>query len=268
MQKLHLDIVTIESNKVLSIIDPFSNYAQCYPLNQANSITIIDKLINHFSSFGIPQTIVTDNGTEFTNNVLKEFLKSFGIDLHITAIEHPSSNGVVERFHSTLQEHYRLVTNDPIRKDHPFSLKLNYCLLAYNNSIHSTTRHKPIDLIHGYKLKPLTPNDEISKEQYVNLHKEYMKEVYKNIKQVEEAEKERRTKKANVNRTDPTEPLIANEEIIIKERASRYKSKSLYHHGTVLEDNAKLKTAVVKNRKQPLRRSKIHYDRIRKKTKT
>ncbi|KAI5721603.1 hypothetical protein M8J77_022863 [Diaphorina citri] len=62
------------------------------------------------SNLKITKTIVTDNGTEFTNNIIKEFLKSFGVELHITAIEHPQSNGMVERFHSTLREHYRLIT--------------------------------------------------------------------------------------------------------------------------------------------------------------
>ena len=47
--------------------------------NSATSAVSIDKLRNTFAMFGLPEILVTDNGTNFTSAEFEEFLKSNGI---------------------------------------------------------------------------------------------------------------------------------------------------------------------------------------------
>ena len=64
-------------------------------VNSASSASTIERLRSMFSTHGLPETIVSDNGTAFTSGEFQEFVEENGIR-HIKPY-HPSSNGQVER---------------------------------------------------------------------------------------------------------------------------------------------------------------------------
>ncbi len=52
---------------------------------------------------GLPQQILTDRGTQFTDALAKQLISLMGIKkLHTTAY-HPQTNKVLERLHATLE---------------------------------------------------------------------------------------------------------------------------------------------------------------------
>ena len=57
----------------------------------------IEKLRVTFATHGIPVTVVTDNGTNFTSREFENFMKSNGIAHVKTAPYHPASNGLAEK---------------------------------------------------------------------------------------------------------------------------------------------------------------------------
>ncbi|KAI5756548.1 hypothetical protein M8J77_025839 [Diaphorina citri] len=115
---IHADTISLEKTKFLTLIDPFSKFAQAYMLRSAQASEIVDKLLESFSHHGIPSMIVSDNGCEFKNSIVREFLSLHKINVHFTSSQHPESNGVIERFHSTLIEHIRLLNNrDEFKRD-------------------------------------------------------------------------------------------------------------------------------------------------------
>ena len=81
----------------LIVIDAHSKWLDVYPTSNATSQVTIEKLRQCFSTHGLPQTIVSDNGTCFTSQEFESFLKQNGIQ-HITSAPfHPASNGLAER---------------------------------------------------------------------------------------------------------------------------------------------------------------------------
>ena len=58
---------------------------------------MIEELRTLFARFGIPESIVTDNGTCFVSEEFESFLKTNGIRLTTSAPYHPSLNGLAER---------------------------------------------------------------------------------------------------------------------------------------------------------------------------
>lgn len=81
----------------LVAIDSHSNWIKVVPLTSATSLTVVQKLRTLFAQLGLPETIVSDNGTQFTSQQFQQFLKENGI-VHITSSPyHPAINGLAER---------------------------------------------------------------------------------------------------------------------------------------------------------------------------
>lgn len=76
---LHVDTLTLEKRKYLTIIDAFSKFAQVIKLNSLNSLDITKALIQYFSLYQVPNTVIFDRGTEFNNNLVKDLLKNYKI---------------------------------------------------------------------------------------------------------------------------------------------------------------------------------------------
>ncbi|GJX07452.1 reverse transcriptase domain-containing protein [Tanacetum coccineum] len=84
-------------------IDYFTKWMKAKPL-----ATITGKLVVNFTydnivcRFGIPTTIITDNGTQFVNDPFKKWAEKLKIRLISTSVYHPQGNGAVERANKSL----------------------------------------------------------------------------------------------------------------------------------------------------------------------
>lgn len=66
-------------------------------LRSLSSQNVINKLKRHFSVHGIPKKLITNNGTQFTSQIFRDFPRSWEF-CHITSSpEHPQVNGLAER---------------------------------------------------------------------------------------------------------------------------------------------------------------------------
>jgi len=57
--------------------------------------------------YGIPNTIVTDQGSQFMSDLFKRLCRLLKILKLNTTAYHPESNGALERTHKTLTEYLR-----------------------------------------------------------------------------------------------------------------------------------------------------------------
>ncbi|KAL5515638.1 hypothetical protein EMCRGX_G000833 [Ephydatia muelleri] len=102
----------------------------------------------NFSRFGLPEIIVTDNGSQFTSDQFKTFCDENGIRHVRVAPYHLSSNGEAERFVKTFKRAFSAMGNekDPVRR-------LQQFLFSYRNTPHSTTGVSPAELLVGRQLR-------------------------------------------------------------------------------------------------------------------
>lgn len=202
MELLHTDTFQIESSLFVTILDPFSKFGQAFPIRSKNAIEICKTLIKFFSQYGSPKALVSDSGTEFCNETVKELLKSYQIEFHNTTPNNPNSNGPIERFHSTIIEHYRLFQTR-FHNFKPIDL-MPYCIFAYNSSIHSQTLKTPFDIIFGYTPELLNYDPEaIITQEYNERHKDVMKIVYQVVRERIEDSKEQMLNRNNRNSDQP-----------------------------------------------------------------
>lgn len=234
---LHLDLFTVQTEKYLTIVDAFSKYAQAYHLRDSTALSVVQALLRFFTHHGIPIRIVTDQGLEFTNQLFTEFLKIHKIEHHKILAHTPNANGIVERFHCTLLEHLRILKLEN-RTESIVNL-MSYALLAYNSTIHSFTKCRPIDIITGH-FDPRDPLDinlsEHLLQQYIQDHKKSMIKVYELINETSLHDRTQLTENRNKDRETEKE-YTPNQPVYVRNPlASRQKVAPRFTHDIVLAD--------------------------------
>ena len=64
---------------------------------QTTTANKVEALTHVFNCFGLPEYLVTDNGTQFTSAEFKKFLEGNDIQHALTAPGQPATNGLAER---------------------------------------------------------------------------------------------------------------------------------------------------------------------------
>ena len=131
----------------LIVIDAHSKWLSVDIVPSTSSQTTIKKLRTIFATHGIPEVLVSDNGSGFTSSEFKEFLNRNGIR-HLTTVPcHPSSNGMAERAVQVFKEGMKKCTSGDLETH------LSQFLFHYRTAPHSTISVSPAKLLMGRRLR-------------------------------------------------------------------------------------------------------------------
>ena len=143
---------------LLTVRDTFSRWIEAFPMKDTSAKAVATVLMAQiFSRFGFPEKVHSDQGTNFTSELLKSVYGQFGIQPTMTPAYNPKSNPV-ERVHRDLNKMLRLLCeNEPENwEDHlPTAL---FALRTAKNRSTGYTAHRllfgreaalPADLVYG-----------------------------------------------------------------------------------------------------------------------
>jgi ribonuclease HI/transposase InsO family protein len=82
---------------LLVAIDKFSKWIEVRPLTSSRSEKAVAFFTDIIHWFGVPNSIITDNGTQFTGKKFLDFCDDHHIRVDWAAVAHPMTNGQVER---------------------------------------------------------------------------------------------------------------------------------------------------------------------------
>ena len=89
---------------ILTIIDHLKGWPEAFPKPDKSADTIVSTVINKYLPVHMcPRYILSNNGTEFKNNLMDQVLKQLGIKRIFSVPCHPQSNGKLEVFHKYLK---------------------------------------------------------------------------------------------------------------------------------------------------------------------
>ena len=135
---------------ILVICDYSTRYPEAIPLRSIDAEHIAEELIKVFARVGIPEEVLTDQGSNFTSKLLSEPYRLLKIQAVRTSPYHPQCDGLVERFNQTLKMMLRkFVTKEG--KD--WDKLLPYVLFAYREVPQASTGFSPFELIYGRKVR-------------------------------------------------------------------------------------------------------------------
>ena len=118
----------------LTTIDKFTKYATIHKLHDRNWISILGALKERIWVLGKMKKLVHDNERCILDNMVTLFLTENSIEAHAT------TPGI-----KTGNEHLRILEAEGCENE--LEDRIFKAILSYNNSIHSTTRIRPIDFI-------------------------------------------------------------------------------------------------------------------------
>lgn len=137
-------------NFVLTIVDRFTKMAIFVPctknITSLEFATLFVKYV--YSRHGLPSTIVTDRGPQFTAKVWQCLASILGLNHRLSTAYHPQTDGQSEIVNKVLGQYLRVYTN---LAQTDWTDKLPFAEFCYNSTPHSATGVPPIMALTGYE---------------------------------------------------------------------------------------------------------------------
>ena len=131
---------------LLVVVDYATRYPEVFPLRTFTADVVAEKLVEVFARHGVPRTILTDQGSKFTSNLLQELHRAMGVKSVRTSPYHPQTDGLVERYNRTFKELLRRTIESHKRE---WDVLIPYVLFAYREVPQESTGFSPFELVYG-----------------------------------------------------------------------------------------------------------------------
>ena len=146
--RIHVDFAgPFEGSMWFIVVDAHTKWPEVIPMKTTTANNTITVLRSLFARYGIPNQIVSDNGSQFTSEEYRKFCESNGIRRTLVAPYHPSSNGEAERFVQTFKSALRRAKSEDLKQ------ALAQFLLHYRTSSHGTTGKSPAEMMFGRRIQ-------------------------------------------------------------------------------------------------------------------
>jgi len=147
---LHIDLVgplppDDGFSYILTMIDRKTRWFEAVPVHDISAATVSRSLVNTwFSRYGLPTTIITDQGRQFESDLFNHLTHTLGIKHLRTSPYHPQTNGLVERLHRTMKTSLRILATT-----HSWTKALPFVLLGWHNTPNRPSGTSPSQLLFG-----------------------------------------------------------------------------------------------------------------------
>lgn len=128
-------------------VDYFTKWEEAEPLATITTKKVINFVVcNIICRFGLPHTIITDNGAQFDSAEFKNFSLRFHIHKKFSAVAHPQANGQVEAVNKVI----KYILKKRLEKaGGKWVDELPIALWAYRTTHKTATGHTPFSLSYG-----------------------------------------------------------------------------------------------------------------------
>lgn len=152
-------------------IDKFTKWTEATPMAKVTTLTAIQFIRSILSRFGVPNHIITDNGTQFTSQTFTNYCHKLGISLCYGSVVHPRSNVRVERANGALQRGLKMRTFNKLEKHgRKWVDELPSALWAMQTAKSKATGETPFFLVYG--AKAVIPTELVRSSQRVHAYQE------------------------------------------------------------------------------------------------
>ena len=147
---------------LLIIMCASTRFREAIPLRNIKAKTIVKALTKFFTRVGLPKSIQSDQGSNFTSGIFQEVMYEIGIEQYTSSAYYPESQEALKTFHQTLKNVIRTYCLD-FEKDWDEGVHL--LLFAAREAVQETLGFSPFELVFGCTVRgPL----KLLKEKWLN----------------------------------------------------------------------------------------------------
>jgi transposase InsO family protein len=126
--------------------DYFTKWAEAVPIKNKRKETVAHAIYKEwYCRHGIPYQLQSDQGKEFTNDLLERLNKRMVVDHTVTSPYYPQANGQVERLNRVLVDSLSIYCSEHLATWDEF---LPSVLFSYRTAHHAVTGVTPFAMIH------------------------------------------------------------------------------------------------------------------------
>jgi len=158
---IHVDIVgplpvSAKCNYIFTILDRTTRWPEAVPMESVAAADCAAALLQGWiQRFGVPDTITSDRGAQFTSALWASLCSLLSIQHIQTTAYHPQANGLVERFHRRLKDALRARTAGA-----DWHAQLPWVMLGVRTAWREDSRFTPAEAVFGSQ--PVLPGQFLS----------------------------------------------------------------------------------------------------------
>jgi RNase H-like domain found in reverse transcriptase/Reverse transcriptase (RNA-dependent DNA polymerase)/Integrase core domain/Integrase zinc binding domain/Chromo (CHRromatin Organisation MOdifier) domain/Retrotransposon gag protein/Zinc knuckle len=149
---VHLPAAPGGYKALLVIICVFTGFIILRPIKTTSADIIAAELWSVFCLLGVPKILQSDNGPEFTNEVIRALVKLTGVEHRFISPYNPRADGKVERSIQTIMSIIKKLIHG---NETNWTLFVPFAQLSFNNKIAELTGSTPFSLMFGRQLNEM-----------------------------------------------------------------------------------------------------------------
>ena len=165
-QRLHVDLFGPIKDRegrpkyILGMTDAFTKILRLKAIDSKSAAEVAMAIWTDWMAiYGIPQTIMSDNGKEFVNKLQSSILKLLQVEQRTTTPYHPVCNQMQEHQNRALAHYLRCALRDAEKSTIEWEYYLPALMLSHNTAVNAATRQSPFTTMFGYNPRlPLWPD--------------------------------------------------------------------------------------------------------------
>lgn len=144
-----------EYKYIIHAIDHFSSFRYAEAITEKTAKNVFSFLRRLFSIISYPQILQSDNGSEFRNSLVENYLSEYNVEYRHGKPYTPQTQGKIERANRTLKEMMNKFIKDSNHTLNWYDV-LYECVRAINITVSSSTKKSPYELV--YLQEPHKPS--------------------------------------------------------------------------------------------------------------
>jgi transposase InsO family protein len=135
---------------LLVAVDKFTKWIEAMPVTTQEATADVNFIKSIIFRFGVPNSIITDNGANLTSGEFKDYCKELGIQLSFASVAHPQTNGQVEKANGLIYNGIKKRLLAPLeRAKGAWVDVLPSVLRSLRTTPNTATQETPFFLVHG-----------------------------------------------------------------------------------------------------------------------